>query len=191
MSKPRPLVLLDVDGVLADFVSWYLDLARRVTGREYDPALVTQWDVAAAIGLTAGESGRVTELLHRPEYVLAMRPLPGAVEGVAALREVADIHVATSPWPGHPTWASERAEWLRRHFRISHKDVTHTSAKHLLRGACLVDDKPEHCADYARHNPDRYAVLWDQPYNRAPEHGAHPSVVRVADWQRLTDIVRS
>lgn len=170
--------------------TWTSRGARRATGRGYDPALVTQWDVAAAIGLSAGESGRVTELLHRPEYVLSMKPLPGAIEGVAALREVADIHVATSPWPGHPTWASERAEWLRRHFRISHKDVTHTSAKHLLRGACLVDDKPEHCADWVQHHPDGYGILWDQPYNRMPEHTRHPSVIRVLSWTSLASFVR-
>lgn len=90
MSKP--IVLIDCDGVLSDFVAWYCSIATSVTGSPYDPREVTQWDVATSLGLLRPEQERVEELVRQPGRVAAMQPLPGAVEGVALLREVAEVH---------------------------------------------------------------------------------------------------
>mgnify|MGYP001416567618 CR=1 FL=1 len=43
------ILLLDTDGVCANFIQAYLDAVEEATGRHYVSAQVTQWDIAKAI----------------------------------------------------------------------------------------------------------------------------------------------
>lgn len=59
MGEKRQRVLLDVDGVLADFVGGYLKLLKHYTGIDATPEQIDQFDIGAALGLTAEQSSRM------------------------------------------------------------------------------------------------------------------------------------
>lgn len=175
----RPLLLLDCDGVVADFVGHFLDTVRDLFGRHHAPETVMEWDIAAAIGLDERERARAYGEVLRDGWCSRIRPYPAAVDAVRALREAGvDVHVVTSPWPGHRTWHGEREEWLRHHFGLGPRDVTHTHRKAVVRGDALLDDKPEHVAAWGAAHPGGLALLWDQPYNV----GADGPWRRVRTW---------
>ena len=51
-------------------------------------------------------------------------------------------------------------------FGIHHRDITHTSAKHIIVGDWFIDDKTETCARWQAAHPSGIAVQWITPHNR-------------------------
>lgn len=153
-------ILLDVDGVLADFVQPVLDYAKTLTGRTYTHEDVTQWDIAAAIGV-GPELWAVTK---KPGFCEALAVIPGSQEMVKQLQAIGDVYIATSP-TSSLTWAGERATWLRRHFDIPQKKIISTHAKYAISGHFLIDDKAANLMNWEDENPDGVAILVAAPWN--------------------------
>lgn len=164
MSKPT--ILLDVDGVLADFVSAFLDVVREQLGRSYQPEDVTSFGIANSLRLSKEDFDRCALIVGEPGFCAGLGIYPGAIEGVAHLRSIAEVYIVTSPWNSNPTWTHDREAWLERHFGIPHSRVIHTSAKHLVRGDFLIDDKTETLQRWSVANRDGLAVQWATPHNR-------------------------
>lgn len=174
----KPIVLLDVDGPLADFVSAYLEAFRSLTGLPATHEHVTRWDIAECLaahcvreGELGWEVGRISrevgKVVSAPGFASEMiRPHESAKEPVAKL-EVADVYAVTSPWHSSPTWMHERTAWLKRHFKIPRERVIHASTKHLVRGDVFVDDKASHVTAWAGANREGMGVLFDMHHNRA------------------------
>lgn len=162
----RPRVLVDVDGILADFVSVYLGTATLVTGRKYTRDQVTTWKIEQALGLTEAETDEVTRGITRAGSVAAFPEIPGAIEAVRELQEWADVYFVTSPWPGAPHWVSEREAWLRARFPNMGRNVIHTAVKEVVSGDVLVDDNLDHVLKWAERHPQGTGILWETPYNR-------------------------
>lgn len=179
MKKPR--VLLDVDGVLADFLQPAFTTLNTLAGTNHHPSQQVEWDVFSLFD----------EAAHGPSFFRACnqrgwcRSIPvydGAKEGYAQLANVADVYVVTSPMNHNETWTHEREAWLLEHFGIPHKRIVHTSAKFLVKGDVLIDDKPSNVSDWLEHHPTGLGLLWDQTYNRQATAG-----VRVTSWAEALD----
>lgn len=178
-------ILLDVDGVLCDFVSGYLTLVYEETGRQFEHHHVTQFDLKRALGLSDTESASVAQRVQQPGFCAGLAPLPGAVDGVRLLQEVADVYIVTSPWNSNPTWTHEREKWLAAHFGIHHSHVLHGSAKHLVVGDVFIDDRAETIVKWNAAHPGKTAVLWETPWNAG---NAWPGVL-TNDWTRVRTLV--
>jgi 5'(3')-deoxyribonucleotidase len=177
-------VLLDVDGVLADFVAGYLQLVCDVTGLRFQHENVTEFRIGRALGLTADDDRAVANGITQG-WCAGLDPIPGAVDGYKKLSAIADVYIVTSPWNKCPTWTYEREQWLAKHFGIPHARVLHGSAKHLVRGDVLVDDKTETCVKWRDEHPDKTVVLWESPWNVRDAWGG----VLTNDWDRLVRLV--
>ena len=160
-------VLLDCDGVLSDFIGPVLDLVWEATGRTYTREDVKVFDFAASLGLEPEENAVVKdEISHRRGWWSELPIMPGAQEGVARLQQIADVYIVTSPWNNCRTWLYERETWLRKHFGIPHSRVLACSAKHIVAGDVLVDDRIDTLLQWQDHNPRGAAVQWQTPHNR-------------------------
>lgn len=169
-------VLIDVDGVVCDFVSGYLVLIEKVTGRSYTLDDVTDYDFMAQ-GIVSSERKAIEQLLFQPGWVQLLSPVEQGSRLVFELlqREV-EIVFVTSPWRGHPTWASEREAWLQAYW--PGVAVVSTHHKYLVHGDVLVDDRPEQVSRWHREwGPAGVGLLWDAPYNRRAQ-----SLTRVHSW---------
>jgi 5'-nucleotidase len=173
----RPLVLLDCDGILFDFVGAFLGKIEEQHGIHYDRDSVTEFDFSNLPDWNKGFWGlcQLGGFASTPGCIF-----PGAVEGVNALREIADVEVCTSPYKGSLTWVGERDLWLKQYFNFSPSDVHYTHKKHLMRADYLVDDRAENAEQFPGTG-----VLWTRSYNR---HSGHP--VRVRSWDELIQVVR-
>jgi 5'(3')-deoxyribonucleotidase len=190
MRRPRPTVLLDVDGVLADFTSAVLALIYDVTGRRYQAQDVTTWEVFDSIPEKEAQA-EVYRILKGRGGCLGIPVCDEAKEGVARLREVADIVIVTSPFSGSETWVHERNEWLYKHFGIERHDVIHANKKARIHGDVFIDDKPEHVDDWlsywgARGHGAALGLLWAS--DRTITEGAH--LMRVNDWSDVMEMLR-
>ena len=183
----RPLVLLDVDGVLGDFVTPAFVIGNALReGRCRLPKAVAdldQWDIGRFLELDERDQALMYQEIKAPDFHRHIKPYPGAVKGVEALRAVAEVHVVTSPMHGE-TWCSDRWGWLRDHFGLRAHDVTHTHRKELVRGDVFVDDKPENVERWQAAHPQGLGMLWSQSWNTA-----HP-LARICSWEGVLALVK-
>jgi len=167
------IVLVDVDGVVADFTGRMLDVVLEETGRRHEVEDVDQWSIQLALGLPDEHWRNVVRRIEEPGFASNLRPYPGAVE---AVRDIADRHhvfFVTSPWWSSTTWMHDRTDWLVKFFgKTQGRKVVHTSAKQLVVGDVMVEDKAatlaawERADDAASWHGTRRAFLLDRPYNR-------------------------
>ena len=154
-------VILDVDGVLLDFVG------EVINGTRLDRASVTEWDVFGLLdriepGL--GEARR--EACDLPEFWRSLRPIPGAQGFVRNLRCTgAEIVFATAPWIGCFGWESIRRDQLQTWFDARPIDIVFTAWKELIRGDLFIDDNPDNVRRWSRANEHGLALLYPAPYN--------------------------
>jgi 5'(3')-deoxyribonucleotidase len=191
-------ILLDCDGVLADFIGEVIETIVAHGGPRHVHADVIEFNFSTALKLDPDLARLVKRTISKdPGWWIGLDPFQEAIEGVAKLREVADVFVVTSPWNSCQTWLFERESWLKQHFDIPHSHVLAGSAKHIVSGHMLVDDKTEACAAWddeqsaAWQMPDgtreeSFAVQWQTPHNRLDEwHGRSTrSWSELLEWAR-------
>lgn len=178
-------VLVDCDGILADFVSAYLALVREHTGRDHVHADVTDFELHKCVTSKDEDTFIWQNLIDRPGFISNMVDLPGAAEAMADLRSFAKVTCLTSPHLG-PYWMHERAQWLlARGFKK--RDIIFASDKSHVRGDVLIDDRKDNVVDWAKANPSGLAILMDCPWNQ----GSAPHCIRARGWQEAVRLVRN
>jgi 5'(3')-deoxyribonucleotidase len=184
--KKKATVLLDCDGVLADFTEVALSIIAEKTGIVYSAEDIPRWDIFESMGLPELWE-ELVKRANRKGFCSSIRPYSPAIMGVKKLRKKYDVLCVTAPVDALP-WMYERAHWLEEHFDIPRKKVIFAHEKHHVHGDVLVDDKPDNVIAWAEANPDGVAVLWEHPYNEKvslPE-----GIVRCSDWNDLLSTLK-
>lgn len=189
--KNKPLYLLDVDDVLADFTIPILKHANQAS-LERDPTFVakqfedvTVWDLETLYPDLTFEQLLAPALLAG--FASSLEPLPGSLEAVKELQSLGRVVILTAPFRSASTWTSDRDAWLKATFKIEYQDIVHSSDKSLVPGDLFLDDKPANIEAWQKRWPDGEALLWNAPYNQAePERGR-----RVHTWEEVLKIARS
>ena len=192
----RPLLITDCDEVLLHMVSHFeafLDEAHGVDfdfeGGKFADALTVR-----ATGEMLDED-RVWPLLNQffREEMHRQTPVPGAIEALGRIGEVADIVVLTNLGDEAHGW---RVKQLASH-GIRHEVVTNQGgkgvparaiiARHSPTVTAFVDDLPVHHGSVAKHAPEVWRVhMVAEPRlapNVPPAGRAH---VRIDDWDRAS-----
>ena len=176
----RPRVLVDVDGVLADFGGATSRTLAALGGQPFDPEALTNWDLNDHIG---GHKEEMCRAWRSEGWCSNIRPYSNAVEGIKQLSAIADIYYVTAPFYEAPHWMWERLNWLKQWVGATDYQVSFTHAKYLVDGDFMVEDRPKNIKAWADAHPDRTVVIWDQPYTR--DIGPIPNSFRTRDWDAL------
>lgn len=119
----KPIVYIDMDGVLADFKSALTKMS---------PELIDEF---------AGKYDNI------PGIFSLMEPVSGAIEAVYALKDKYDLYIlSSSPWE-NPTALGDKLAWVKEYFggegsdNVFFRKVIFSSAKNLSRGDILIDDR--------------------------------------------------
>lgn len=155
-------ILLDVDGVAADFVEGLEKaLDYRLGNHERK-----EWDFLKV--LPSEHRSRALVHLSNPDFWRNLPVIEGAKRGVDYLEDLGyEISWVTSPWTSCDSWEAARRDWLNKHFdweRQGHHYIP-TSSKHKIKGDVFIDDKPKNVIDYKAAHPYAVAFIYDQPYN--------------------------
>ncbi len=200
----KPIVLLDIDGVVGDFVGRYLDTVADITGHRFTHQDVTQFEIercqffldCSAEHKRALGGEVLADAIHReicsPGWCRSIRPLPGAIDGVKALKKIARVHPVTSPWHDSPYWAHERYKWIEEYLEINPRDVVLTSTKTLINGDFLIDDRAANVYDWieSRMIPICKGMIWHQPWNTQCVQYDDANVFHVYNWDDVLENVR-
>ena len=201
----RLIVLLDVDGVLADFLGGVRRVVAEVTDQPV-PLRQTIYTDDLVGEVAAHWLRRSAEVA----FCAGLEPYPGVPEAVEELRRVADVVAVTAPLKHCTGWEGVRRAWLAKHYGFAARDVVFTSRKDLVFGDVLVDDHFDHVEPWitrwAKNHPDvvssplvapgvnprhPLAVHWQREYNAHEQtriaglpHAARGRVVFGACWRR-------
>lgn len=168
---------IDIDGVLADFVSAFRELVHQHTEVRMPPPSDTWpdvWDFHYAAGVTKEQSNILWNDHIKPgPFLAALHAYPGAVEALMFLdqlsREGNDIYFVTSRAGDMAKFYTE--QWLNWHGYsrptvIIAPDNSKGDLAAALKLEVFIDDKPENCVDVKNAKPSCRTYLIDKPYNR-------------------------
>lgn len=170
-------IILDVDGVCADFVGAVLATAGspfpRDTIRRFE--FFAMLEESAKRALFAG--------MEEDRWWMQLDPVPGAMTGVRLLRD-AGYHIvfATVAWPACKNWANVRREWLWSHLSDVDYDLMVGDRKDLLRCRAIVDDKAETIDRCVASGNAGTCYIYPTSYNTECR-------ARRFDWQTLGGLV--
>lgn len=161
----RPIVLVDQDGPLAAFDrlayaraaenGWHMDTPEHAQTARYSTDHVPDPEHRKAL----------REMIDTTRWFRELPVVEGAVEGLHALAEIAEVWVCTKPLEVNPTCRDDKAAWLTEHFgKEWERRIIVTPDKSLVRGAVLLDDAPKpEWYDRAEWQPVAYATTWNGP----------------------------
>lgn len=181
------IVLLDCDGVLADFTGGVLKVFNERNGTSFTSEDITYWDMAHCLGVP---NHVIYDIASEEGFCARLNPIPGVVDALDSLYKIADVYCVTSPIHTSRYWMYERTNWLHD-LGITPSRIIQSSAKYLLMGDVFIDDKPRSVQSwvYARNKwlnrtDGDGAFLWAQPYNSAAGCAYEDSKGNTARWRR-------
>ncbi|MDD5366961.1 MAG: hypothetical protein PHR30_16615 [Gallionellaceae bacterium] len=164
---------LDIDGVLADFVSAFVETIEAETGLRI-PVPPTSWDWHRH-WLSDEQDARVWHHIEENAGFWCNIASDASV-GPARWAQLADMEWGHDLYfltyrPGRVAkWQTEH--WLREH-GLWNPTVLITEHKGRVAKAlgldCYIDDRPAYCLDVRRDSPETRVYLRQAPYNRAEE----------------------
>lgn len=171
-----PVVLVDMDGVIADLEGAFWTAFNAVnpqapTREQVDPAAFRLDDQVGAQWADAAQA-----ILRSPGFYSMLRPMPHAAEALNAMLAGGwDVRICTAPKLSNPTCASDKLNWLDEHIGDGwSKRAIVAKDKTYVRGDILIDDKPTVDGDL---DPTWQHVIFDAPYN-----ATSPATVRLTSW---------
>lgn len=165
-GNKMPIALVDCDGVLADFASPVIAHCNALTGRRFEFADLTDFEIEKLYPELTFD--QVFGPCSKEGFCLGLSAFPGAREGLDSLRRVAKVVALTAPWWPSKHWHAERTVWLIEEMGFASGDIIFASKKQLVRGDLIIDDRYSHVKPWCKANPDKRGFLWSRPYNRDP-----------------------
>jgi 5'-nucleotidase len=184
LQSIKGTIACDVDGVVADLHSEWV---RRYNLLYYDNLTsddVKSWEIDKYVKPQCGL--KVYDILKQPDLYEAVSPIPGALEGINALREDGWRVVFVTSTNLHQNGAKLR--WLERHgflalkYGVSSQDYVETVDKSLIVADVMIDDYQENLRSF---NGRR--ILFTQSHNLAETGflratwGVMPAVLKLTE----------
>lgn len=167
-------VLVDMDGVLADVYSQFLELEYKETG--------IRRGMETLKGKTEAEAFRGYEKHVRQTNFFRTAPImPGSVEGLKYLNEKYKVLIVSSATE-YPKSLIEKLEWLNEHYPfISWEQMIFCGKKDSIKGDIMIDDHLKNLDFF-----DGKKILFTQPHNILVQDNKYQ---RVNNWKEILNIL--
>lgn len=181
MNTMKKIILVDQDGVLANYHKRFLEVWRAEHPEKVWVSLEDSTEHDIDKNYPQEYQGVIEEITLRKGFYGSFEPMSGAKEALEEMLALGhDVRICTAPKRDHTFCVPEKLAWIDKHFGRKWAERTIiTRDKTLVHGYILIDDKPEItgvCKPTWKH------VLYDQPYNR---HLIATPRITWLDYQRL------
>lgn len=164
-------ILLDMDGVLANFVGGAIKMMNKKSAPGHAIKMTIEdwphheYNVAKIFGLSQQEFwGYLEKHDHGFSFWASLEPYPWFEELLAIVSEVdPEYHIATSP--ANPNSASGKIFWLREHIENDFRRFMIGPDKYLMakKSSILIDDHDDNIKKFVENGGN--AILFPQPWN--------------------------
>ena len=159
----RKIIAIDMDEVLADFLTKELHIYEKEFGVRYTPEQLTGKELYQVV--PDEHRDIVYGYPHREGFFRDLEVMDGAKVVVAELQKKYEVFVVSAAMEFRESLVDKR-DWLGEHFpEISWKNVVFCGYKHIIRGDYLIDDRADNLKFFfgepllfsAPHNADVYS----------------------------------
>lgn len=179
-------ILLDVDGVTADFMSQSFFHLRELGGPEITHQDIVTFDLLSFV--PEQFRGLLLRTWKERFFCETIPPYEGSQDAVRALRNLGEVIFVTAPMTDSPYWHWERTQWLKTHLDSDGKDVIFAMRKQHVVGDVLIDDRLDNLLDWQKAHPNGVPILWSVPFYARPS-SIPPGVMSCNSWNELTDLI--
>jgi 5'(3')-deoxyribonucleotidase len=155
------LILIDCDGVLANFSQMVLDVMKNDFGIElhYPGYKIDCFELPNVKPL---QETIWNHICDTPRLISNLETYDYANELIYKLRELGQVICLTSLSKGK-YYASERIEWLVNKLLFDRKDIFIGFRKEYVYGDVFIDDKPSKLKPWFQKWPKNLPILWESP----------------------------
>lgn len=186
-SDTKPIILVDLDGVLANF-----ELACLQAWQEKYPLYSfielkdrCHWCVKVDYGnLDCTYEKLMADLMREPNFYLNLPIINGAKEALEEMVVDYNVFICTTPSKVNLKCTTEKSQWIANKMG-SHwvERIIFARDKTMVRGDILIDDKPVITGSL---KPSFTHVLFDWAYNKDQDK---PRIKEWKDWRQVVEPV--
>lgn len=170
----RKQVLVDMDGVLADVYSHFIDLEYKESG-----VILEQIDLRGRLEELVFPS--FEKLVNSPGFFRTAPLIPHSVEGLNYLNEKYDVLIVSSATE-FPNSLTDKCFWLSEHFPfINWRQMIFCGSKVHIKGDIMIDDHPKNLSRFGGEK-----ILFSQPHN---VYAHNLDAQRVDGWKEIMKIL--
>lgn len=164
----RPVVLVDMDGPLADFEGAFYDLcadqAMPMHAGRVHKRLPCRKHRFLTDCLTSQDKKFARYVIENSDWFRHLDVTPGAIQGINELAEHVDVWICTKPLEANARCRDDKAAWIRDHLGTDweHRLIL-APDKSMIRGDLLLDDAPKRLwLTDATWKPVMFTMPWNQ-----------------------------
>ncbi|MEM7369711.1 MAG: 5'-3'-deoxyribonucleotidase [Bacteroidota bacterium] len=160
------IILLDMDGVLADFEMGLLQTFKSKHPEKPCIELQDRTQFYAHLQYPPDSRQLIQDIVYAPGFFRNLPPIPGAMEACRALAQSRhELFICTSPLSKYEHCVLEKYQWVEEHLGMAWtRRMILTKDKTLVHGDFLIDDK---FPIKGVRTPTWEHLLYSQPYNRS------------------------
>ena len=174
-------ILVDMDGVIADFDGEFLQRYRRRHPDKLYYPFEQRTEFYVKDQYPEELKPLVAEILLEPTFFRDMMPMDGAMEALLEMEAVGlEVFICSSPFTTYQNCVLEKYQWVESYLGSEWVNrIILTKDKTLVRGDILIDDKPEITGVDV---PNWEHILYDRPYNQGVKK-------RRLTWKNWKDVL--
>lgn len=170
----KPVLLLDMDGVIADFHGTLLDAYNLKHQKDIKLEQCTHFEFSICLGKDIHDD--MEKIYNAPGFFAGIRAFEDAKLIVPQLLDLADVEICSAPTKIkdkvtgekklNAHCAFEKINWIHEKFPALSKDITLAINKFRYKADILVDDALHNQARWCKAHPQGLGLLINQPWNQ-------------------------
>lgn len=161
----KKIILVDVDGVLADFETGFIKAWRKKFPNYSQVPFGERKTFYLADSYSSGLEKEIQSILSFPGFFENLNIISGGKEALEKMQAFGHkVLICTSPISKYKNCVLEKYHWVAKNLGFEWtKRIIMTKDKTLVFGDILIDDKPKHIG---LRKPAWKHVLFEAPYNK-------------------------
>ena len=180
----KKIILVDIDGVLADFEGRFLEEWRKKFPNHPHVPLEKRQTFYLEEDYPDGLTKEIDSIFSAQGFFENLDPIPGGKETMVRMEALGhNVVICTSPISQYENCVLEKYHWVAKNLGYEWtKKMIITKDKTLVYGDILIDDRPE---QKGLRKPNWKHVLFDAPYNKTVNNKLR---ITWENWEKILDL---